>query len=190
MRLITRAILAAAWLALPAAAGAQTTWISPFIGTTTGGDAAHASLVVGASGGRMLTKWIGVEGEAADAPEFFEQNGFLVSRRVTTVTGAAIIPLWGSNRDRLLPYAAGGVGLLRPHYAEAGELAGVKTNKLAVNVGGGLMALTSRSVGIRADVRYFRGLSNDDSDANLNPFGIDFSTVRYWRVSGGLVVRF
>jgi hypothetical protein len=187
---LIHALVVAGCAALPAIAGAQTSWISPFVGTTTGGDAAKSSLVVGASGGRMITTWLGVEGEAADAPEFFEQNGFLVSRRVTTVMGTAVVPLWIKGGNRFMPYAAGGVGLLRPHYAEAGELASVKTNRLAANFGGGVMALTDRSVGLRVDLRYFRGLDLSEGDAGVPAFDIDFSRVDYWRVTTGLVIRF
>jgi opacity protein-like surface antigen len=187
---ITRAALLGALL-VPATAGAQTTsptWFAaPFFGATTGGDTTHTASTMGLSVGWKGQGHWGFEAEVADAPEFFEQDGFRIDRRVTTVMGNAIyaLPMTGA---KLTPYAAGGLGLVRPHLAEAGEFAVVEAKKLGFNVGGGLMGSLNDHVGLRGDVRYLRSVRSTDADTN--PFGIDFSKFGFWRVTGGVVLKF
>jgi hypothetical protein len=182
-------VIAAAALLAPSPAAAQTgahTWFaSPFLGATFGGDTTTSAPVVGAAAGWIGTGRFGFEAEVADSPEFFEQSGFLTWRRVTTVMGNALF-LVGPERARV--YAAGGGGLVRPHLAEAGDLASVEINKFGVNVGGGILSHLSDRTGVRADVRYIRTVRSSDTDAN--PFGLDFSRFEFWRAYAGLVVKF
>ena len=131
-------------------------------------------------------KWLGVEAELSDSPNSFEQNGFLISRRLTTFMGNAFVNL--PNTGRLLPYAVGGAGLLHPRLTEAGGLASVETNHWAYNAGGGAVFVVARHLGIRGDLRYFHGLGQTDADTNA--LGLDLSKFGFWRGSGGLVVGF
>ncbi len=48
------------------------------------------------------------------------------------------------------------------------------------------MGFFSKHGGVRADVRYFRNLSNTSSVNNLN---IDFGSLHFWRASIGIVLR-
>ena len=186
-RALAFAILAAALLAAsPAAAQSESNgWFaSPFLGTTFSGDTTKSAPVVGASAG-WLGGHLGFEGEVADAPDFFEQTGFLTSRRVTTVMGNALYsPSYGAVRV----YGTAGAGLVRPHLAEAGDLASIEVSKFGFNVGGGIIGYVSDHAGVRGDIRYIR--TTGTSDADVNPFGLDLSKFEFWRASAGLVVTF
>jgi Outer membrane protein beta-barrel domain len=128
---------------------------------------------------------LGLEGEIADSPDFFEQTGFLTYRRITTVMGNA---LWSFGPNGARVYVAGGAGLIRPHIAEPGDLASVDVNKFGFNVGGGVVGHISEHTGVRGDVRYFR--TTGTSDADVNSFGLDLSRFEFWRAYAGLVVKF
>src|SRR5262245_31068462 len=189
-RIVVLATVVAA-LSIPSMAAAQTEstesrgwFVSPFIAATFGGDTTETAPFYGASGGWMGRR-IGFEGEGANAPDFFEPTGFLTYRRVTTLMGNAFYRFMTGS---VQPYAAGGVGLVRPHLAEAGELAVLEVNKFGFNVGGGVFSRISDHTGLRGDLRYVRTAGTSDSDAN--PFGLDLSRFEFWRTSAGLVFRF
>jgi hypothetical protein len=187
-RIVVLAIVVAA-LWIPSTAAAQTEshpWFaSPFIGATFGGDTTRSAPVYGASAGWMGGR-LGFEGEVADAPDFFEPNGFLTHRRVITAMGSALYSFWSGGAAQV--YAAGGVGLVRPHLAEAGDLAVPEVDKFGFNVGGGIIGHFSEHTGVRGDVRYLRTAGTSDSDANS--FGLDLTRFEFWRASAGLVVKF
>ncbi len=182
-------VVLGALLLLPAAASAQSeprAWfLTPFVASTTGGDATHSSPAVGVAGGWMSKSWFGAEADVMWAPQFFEQNGFLSRRSMVTFMGNAVATWRGLSEGT--PFISGGLGLLRPSLAEAGELEVVEKNVFGWNLGGGATFGTGQ-VGLRIDVRYFRGLKDDD--AGTNSFGIDFSKFGFWRYSAGLNVRF
>jgi hypothetical protein len=166
-------VIAAAALLAPSPAAAQTgahTWFaSPFLGATFGGDTTTSAPVVGAAAGWIGTGRFGFEAEVADSPEFFEQSGFLTSRRVTTVMGNALF-LAGPERVRV--YAIGGGGLVRPHLAEAGDLARGQDQASSAST---LAAAspTSRTAPACAPTCATHTVRSSDTDAN--PFGLDFS---------------
>jgi opacity protein-like surface antigen len=187
-RIIALAIVAAA-LSIPSTAAAQTdssSWFAaPFTALSFRGDAMKRPPVYGASAG-WIGRRLGFEGEVADAPDFFEQTGFLTYRRVTTVMGNGLYQFWSGGVAQV--YATGGVGLVRPRLTEAGGLASLETNKFGFNVGGGTLGHLSEQIGVRGDVRYIRTAGTSDSDAN--PFGLDLTRFEFWRASAGLVVTF
>lgn len=191
MRRIVVLTIAVAALSIPSMAASQTEsnetrgWFaSPFIATSFGGDTTESAPFYGASGGWMGGH-LGFEGEVANAPDFFEPTGFLTYRRVTTLMGNAF---YRFTTKAVQPYAAGGVGLVRPHLAEAGELAVLEVNKFGFNVGGGIIGRISDHTGVRGDLRYVRTAGASDTDAN--PFGFDLTRFEFWRASAGLVVTF
>ena len=189
MRPVVFLAIAVAALSMPSNAAAQTeshSWFaSLFIGPTFSGDTTKSAPVYGAAGGWMGGR-IGFEGEVADAPDFFEEDGFLTHRRVTTVMGNAMYRFWTGGGAQA--YAAGGAGLVRPHLAEAGDLRVLDVNKFGFNVGGGILGHVSQHTGVRGDVRYVRTAGTSDTDAN--PFGLDLTRFEFWRASAGLVVKF
>lgn len=182
-------VLASALLVVPAVASAQMkqpSWmIAANVGTTTGGDTTHSSTAVGVTAGWTFTKWLGAEADLGWAPEFFKQDGFLTRRSVVTFMGNGVVQLPG--RHALMPYASGGLGLFKPRLSEPGDLFAVDANKLGWNAGGGATVF-HHDVGVRLDVRYFRGTRK--SAADTNAFDLDFSKFGFWRASAGLAVRF
>lgn len=171
------------------AAPARSYWfVSPLFGAAFGDDAAHASGTVGVAGGWLGKGWLSFEAELADSPYLVPQGGFLTSRRVTTFMGNAIVTL-PHGAMSIQPYGVVGLGLLRPRIAEAGGLATVEGNRLGLNVGGGVTTWANQHVGARGEVRYFRGLRQSETDGT-NGLGIDVSKFGFWRLSGGLMVRF
>jgi opacity protein-like surface antigen len=95
------------------------------------------------------------------------------------------------------PYASGGVGLIRVK-AEigvpfVGSLLSASAQDFGMNVGGGLYLFPSPNIGVRGDVRYFRTIGDlalsDFSDIS----GLDdlpLPRLDFWRVTGGLTIRF
>ena len=187
MTLITRLLLTTAMLALPSVAHAQLQ-VSPFAGVNFGGDTTKTSGTAGISATWWVLDWMGVEAEAAYSPMFFEQDGFLTDRSVTTLTGSFVFKMPSMGSEKFQPYIAAGLGALRPNLSEAGGLAVAKGNTLAFTVGVGATGFINDHVGFRGDLRYLRGLRESDLDGN--PFGIDFSKFSFWRPTAGLVVRF
>ena len=170
-------------------AGTNARWfVSPLIGAAFGDDAGHTSGTVGVAGGWLGRGWLSLEAELADSPYLVPQGGFLISRRVTTLMGNAVISV-PARTARLRPYGVVGLGLLRPRFVEAGDLAAVAGNRLGLTIGGGVTSWANEHLGARGDLRYIRGLRSDDSD-DTNSLGIDISRFGFWRVSGGLMVRF
>jgi outer membrane protein with beta-barrel domain len=191
MKTFTMSAMLAAALLTSAPAFAQMTgtrkWVvSPFFGSTSGGDATQSATTVGVSGGWRGNGWIGVEGDLGWTPEFFEQDGFRTHRQVLTLMGNGVLNVPTSS-DRLRPYVSGGLGLFRPRLEEAGGIFAVDARKLGWDAGGGAEFFQGH-VGVRGDLRYFRGLRS--SDADVNAFDLDFSKFGFWRATVGMAVRF
>ena len=61
-------------------------------------------------------------------------------------------------RRGVRPYVVGGVGLIRTNVDDIGSVFDVNTkNDFGLDVGGGVMGFFSKNVGLRGDIRYFRG---------------------------------
>jgi hypothetical protein len=190
MKLMTRLLFSIAVLVLPATAHAQLQ-VSPFAGLNFGGDTTKTSGTAGVSATWWIYTWVGIEAEGAYAPMLFEQDGFLTSRSITTWTGSLVFKAPAGSMmstEKFQPYLTGGLGVLRPNLSEAGGLAVAKGNTMALSAGIGATWFANDHVGIRADLRYLRGL--EESDLDVNPFGIDFSKYSFWRPTLGLVVKF
>src|SRR5439155_17834065 len=90
MKTITAFTIAIVLAGVLAPATARADWtISPFASLNAGGDAPRTSPVAGVSAGWM-GRSIGGEFDFGYAPEFFEQNGFITSRRVLTLMGNVV----------------------------------------------------------------------------------------------------
>ena len=94
------------------------------------------------------------------------------------------------------PYATGGVGVVRASgdvtVPFLGSVLSISGQDFGMNVGGGLYVFPSDHIGIRADVRYFRTLGDltlDDID-DLANFDVPLPEFDFWRVTGGVTVRF
>ena len=179
--------------------------VAPFIGAAFAGQttlpifglpnvdpsALSKSLVLGVAGlwtGRGI---VGLEGEVASLPGFFEradgQQAF-VSSNFTTVSGSLIVttPL-SVTRESLRPYVVGGLGLLHVGIADRLGIENVDRNLLALNLGGGAIGMLSERTGLRFDIRHTRSVRDDQA-----PSGGAQSRVRlsYWRATVGVTIRY
>jgi hypothetical protein len=171
----------------PASAQTSSKWVvAPFVGSTAGDDATQSATTVGVSGGWRGDGWLGVEGDLGWTPEFFEQDGFRTTRRVLTLMGNGVVNV-PTRSNNLRPYVSGGLGLFHPRLSEAGGIFDVDAHKLGWDAGGGAEFFQG-SLGVRGDLRYFRGLRKTDAD--VNAFDLDFSKFGFWRATVGLAVRF
>jgi opacity protein-like surface antigen len=158
-------------------------------------------------GGSLAAMGGGIFGFEVDfnyTPNFFQitEGGedfelLNVDSSMTTFMGNILIgiPIGGTTGGGVRPYVAGGIGLMRANIEFDDLFDNLSTNDLALNVGGGVHIFFSDSVGIRADLRYFRDLAQEDDDDPLEDddfidedFGLtDFD---YWRGTIGVTFRF
>ena len=147
--------------------------------------------------GWLAREPIGVELDISYAPKFFKNDGSLTENSLTSVMGNVIVA--GFDRDRrgffvrrrqsltLRPFISGGFGLISETVATAAPSFSVSNHHLGVNVGIGLMAVSRRSFGMRAEVRYVQDLVGTQSG---NATGIDFGSLHFVRASLGIVFAF
>lgn len=96
----------------------------------------------------------------------------------------------------LQPYATAGLGVIRASgdvdVPVLGSILNISGRTFGMNYGGGIYIFPSPSIGIRADVRYFRtvgDLTLEDVD-DLIGFDLPIPDFDFWRVTGGLTLRF
>src|SRR5204863_3382076 len=108
---------------------------------------------------------VGFEFDLGYSPNFFatssSSNGLQFSSKsnaLTMMANAIVgIPI-GGHGAQIRPYAVGGVGLIRTNLQDAGQVFDVNTkNDFGFDVGAGVMGFFTQNVGLRGDVRYFRG---------------------------------
>jgi opacity protein-like surface antigen len=93
------------------------------------------------------------------------------------------------------PYFAAGAGLIRANLSAGDLFDDLSTNELGINLGGGVNVFFTDTIGLRGDVRYFRGLQQqDDDDPDEDDDFIDedfgFEDFDYWRAVVGVVFKF
>jgi opacity protein-like surface antigen len=174
-------------LSLSGPAVRSDTILTPFAGGAFGGATDRTRATYGASLSFLADGLLGFEVEFAFTPDFFgkgDPDPVLTKNNVVTMMGSLLLVAPGGSM-RL--YAAGGAGLLRTRLADADRLFDVDSNDFGINVGGGLIAYFGDHVGLRADIRYFRDLSDDQPGG-----GVDFElgSVDYWRAAVGIALRF
>ena len=201
-RLVTSAIIAVALVAAPRTASADWT-LTPFVGWNFGSSAD----VSGSGGPTFSNKFekkldygvslmgsgagpLGFEIDFGYSPNFFETStmpgGFQFTSKsnVTTLMGNAVI---GAKAGRVRPYGVAGVGLLRTNVQDVKGVFSVNTkNDFGLDVGGGVMGFFSDNVGLRGDVRYFRGFRGTENNAS----GVTLSDFKFWRGSVGVSFKF
>jgi hypothetical protein len=180
-------------------APAHADWLaSPFVGPTFSVDAGLADVGGVLNGGDKLTYGgafgylgpgaLGLEVDFGYSPSFFEADSFLdpfVDSHVTTVMANAIVGGPRRSGGAFRPYASGGLGLIQSHVGDALGFVGASDSSLGVNAGGGIMGFFSDQVGVRADVRYFRSVRDDEEGLGLLTDDIGF-----WRSTVGVSFRF
>jgi len=183
--------VSASFLLVLTAAPARADWlVSPFVGSAFGGDTTSQHVTYGASAAWMSHGIVGVEFDGSLAPDLLDEDDGVIlgiaDSNVTTVMGSLVIGA-PFGQPGIRPYVVAGAGLIRSRVKDAGNIFDLDENSLGINVGGGVHVFVTEKVGIRGDVRYFRGLRdrNNGDGVELELGGFDF-----WRASVGATFRF
>jgi opacity protein-like surface antigen len=151
--------------------------------------AGSTQLIFGGSAGWLTTGVLGVEGDFAYAPRFFERDnvgGNILGSSALTLSGSVIaaVPLAVSQYG-LRPYLVGGLGLIHSGITYTGLVDPVDDNSLGLNVGAGAIGFLSPRTGVRFELRHFRTLDRDVNDAT----GELRTRLSFWRATVGVVIR-
>jgi opacity protein-like surface antigen len=182
---------------------ASADWLfTPFIGGTFGGSAK----VTGVGGGDLKNEFnetltyggslaflgggiAGFEVDFGYSPNFFGSDSndalnLVGDGNVTTLMANLMI---AGPKAAVRPYVVGGVGLVKTRVDSADQfLTDVGNNDFGFDVGGGVIFSFSDNVGIRGDVRYFRGITNGDD----NGVDLRLGSFQFWRGTVGVTLRF
>ena len=169
---------------------------TPFVGPAFGGRTAFPNLeqgvgsshvIFGGAGGWLSSGILGVEGEFAYAPRFFEKDGTLIpASTMVTVSGSVIVatPLRVTGYS-LRPYLVGGLGLIHSGVTYSALFEPIDDNSLGMNLGAGAIGLLSPRTGLRFELRHFRTFSRDVNEATGNPE----ARLSFWRATIGVLIR-
>jgi hypothetical protein len=150
-------------------------------------------LIFGGAAGWLSSGFLGVEGDFAYAPRFFERDGQIVlsqivlSSTVATVSGSVIVatPLRVTGYS-LRPYLIGGLGLIHTGIMYTAHIVDpVDDNSLGMNLGAGAIGLLSPRTGVRFELRHFRTLSRDANETT----GERDARLSFWRVTIGVIIK-
>lgn len=208
---LRRAALVLVFVAF-AAVPARADWLfTPYLGVVFGGasnafvlnnfdDSFEQRLNIGGSVTFLHKGLFGFEVDYSVAPNFFQFTGgkgnfdiLDLNSSVQTLMGNAVL---SRNHGALRPYVVGGVGTIRVTLQSASDVFGdLTSNDTGVNLGGGVHLLMGSHVGLRGDVRYFRGLEPlDDEDPSTDDDFFDQQFTKedfqFWRGSVGVTFRF
>lgn len=203
----TTIIRAAAFCVVLAASAtpASADWLlTPYAGLTFGKSADFGDvgdfednlekrITFGANVAWMGAGIIGFEADFGSTPNFFETtsgsgNFEFGDSNVTTLMGNVVIgaPVGGTTGMGFRPYGSAGLGLLRSNVSARSFVDDLSQNDLGFNIGGGAHLFFGDNVGLRGDVRYFRGLQKGDDDGR----DLDLDDFRFWRGTLGVTFRF
>lgn len=192
----------------PAAARAEI-YVIPAVGITFGGGTNLIDLELEAAKGAKLSlsgsvlwlgeSWfgalnkgvvVGIEGEVSAVPAFFGDSDLLTSSSLVTAMGSVVVaaPL-SLTRHSLRPYLSGGFGLIRAKTDDFLNVLAFDENLMGLRLGGGAIGFLSDNVGVRWDLSYIRTLKGL-GDPDNNALGSPSRSLRYWRGSMGVVLRF
>lgn len=212
---MTKTILLTLLLALAAATPARADWLlTPYIGGVFGGasnqftfndtdDEFEQRMNFGLSVGYYSQGIFGIEVDYSAAPNFFQFTGGTnnfdlldLDSSVQTLMGNVVLALPVGGADGpFRPYVTAGLGSIRTQLrSESDVFDELTSNDSGYNFGAGAHLLAAGRVGIRADVRYFRGFEAiDDEDPVDNPlFDQPFAdeVFNFWRGTIGVTIRF
>lgn len=186
---------------------ASADWLfTPYLGVTFGGaadfgdvgdfeDNLEKKMTFGGTATWMGAGIIGFEVDFGSTPNFFEvttgEGDFeFGDTNVTTLMGNLVLgaPIGGQSGVGVRPYGSVGLGLLRSNVSLGGLIDDLSTNELGLNIGGGAHVFFNDNVGIRGDLRYFRGLQSSGDDDDL--VELDLEDFDFWRGTVGVTFRF
>ena len=192
LRFSMAAILALILL-MPAAPARADVVLTPYVGSLFGGDLSGNTAAFGASAAFMGGGIFGAEIGFNYAPEFVKATVNNDDIAQMSLMGNLIvgIPLGDSDQaGHLRPYLTGGAGLFRVSSAESQFFDRVTSNDFAINFGGGLMAFFNEHVGIRGDVRYFRTLTDSDTQSGIDDINFNLGDMNFWKWDVGAAFKF
>jgi len=184
-------ILSAALLIVTTAGAARADWlITPYLGSAFGGATSSQHVTYGASAAWMSHGIVGVEIDGSIAPDLLDEDDGVIlgiaDSNVTTLMGSIVIGA-PFGEPGIRPYAVAGAGLIRSRVADADDIFDLDDNSFGISVGGGVHALVRKNLGLRADLRYFRGVRDTDSS---NDVDLELGSFDFWRASVGATFRF
>ena len=191
--MVKRFVVLGALVLMLAPASARADWLfTPNFGATFGGGSVSEHMTYGATIGWMGAGIFGFEADLAFTPEFFEPGDgdldLFDSSNVTTFMANAVIgiPVGGQAGPGFRPYVSGGVGVLQQNVENADQLFSINNDEFGVNIGFGAMGFATDHVGFRGDIRYYRALTDPESD---NEFDIALGDFDFWRGTFGVTFR-
>jgi opacity protein-like surface antigen len=192
LRFAIAAILAM-FLLVPAAPARADVVLTPYVGSLFGGDLSGSRTAFGASAAFMGGGVFGAEFGFNYAPEFVSATVANEDIAQMSLMGNLIIGIPVGSSDQpghVRPYITGGAGLFRITSAESQFFDRVSSNDFAVNFGGGIMAFFTEHVGLRADVRYFRTLTDGDPQTGIDDIDFDLGDLNFWKWDVGAAFKF
>jgi opacity protein-like surface antigen len=190
----------------PAPSGHYNWTATGFVGAYfgSGGDASSANDVNESwtYGGQISRMWgfVGAEFLADFAPKYKIESLFLSEHPEVNSYMANAIARWGTHfQDHFEPYVSGGVGGIQMHtsflpltaISGATDNAKVYRTRFGWNIGAGGYAFAGRTIGLRADVRYFKATTTDTftGTAVQNATDALLSGIDFWRANIGVAFR-
>src|SRR5262245_54898127 len=199
-RSLTLPFVVAALLMLGVPATARGEWqLKPFLGiafgtSTTFVDADRATrkpkLVFGGSG-TLQGEVLGLEGEFARAPGFFQsgRGGNVLGSSVSTLTGSVTLALPRRLTEYTLrPYFVGGAGVMLVRIDQSASSLDVSANMPTIDVGGGVTGFLTKRIGLNWDVRHFRTIHGRAEGVGVSIGGGE--QLSYWRPNMALAIRY
>jgi len=131
--------------------------------------------------------FVGFELDWSRTNEFFESGVQPTSPQDNRVQTLMFNLLITAPTGRAKPYVAAGAGVIQSRITGELGLLGFDDNGIGFNFGGGILGYFSDHVGVRADLRYFRTVTDLFKD---NPLDINFGGLNFWRTSVGVALKF
>jgi hypothetical protein len=163
------------------------TFLAPFAGKTFSGgaqddfgDSSH--LVYGATLTMLGDGALGFEIDGQYSPHFF---GGADGSNVASLMGA--LTVGGGESTGVRFYGCAGAGLLRSRVRNRSDFLDADRNSFGIELGGSVIVPITHALGVKGDVRYFRGLTNVKADTVSD---IDLTGFHFWRGSAGVAIRF
>jgi opacity protein-like surface antigen len=199
MKIIRVMSMAAVVLLLGSSTARAQGHVNVFVGSNFSGDAGRSlsealndgsRLTWGADIGGMTKGIFGAELDFSHSRNFFGNDPRLDGNYVFTLMPTLLVgvPVGGEKGPGIQPYGSAGFGWIRRNL-EVDGIPAIKDNSLGYSLGFGVNGYATTTFGVRADYRYFRNVTADDSS---NVIGINFNrgTFSYSRASIGAIFRF
>ena len=193
LRFSMAAILALILL-MPAAPARADVVLTPYVGSLFGGgDFTGTPATYGASAAFMGGGVFGAEFGFNYAPKFRPATVSNEDIAQMSLMGNLIvgIPVGSSDQaGHVRPYVTGGAGLFRLTSNESQFFDRINSNNFGVNFGGGVMAFFNEHIGLRGDIRYFRTLTDTDSEGGVDDLDFRLGDLNFWKWDVGAAFKF